>query len=142
MERSVLINFIKVHEARDEIPVRYYRKLNIALFCLCAPLGIYANMQVKEVDYFNSCNLPADLLALHFKNCFKIKAEEDLEKESHDGTHIRRARIQSLKLYKFLLVSIFVALVFHSIWLSILYTMWSCSHKENCPFFSSGDGHD
>ena len=40
---------IKVHEARDEIPVRYYRKLNIALFCLCAPLGIYANMQVKEV---------------------------------------------------------------------------------------------
>ena len=73
---------------------------------------------------------------------FKIKSEEELEKESRDGTHIRRARIQSLKLYKFLLVSIFVSMVFHSIWLSILYTMWSCSHKENCPFFSSENGQN
>ena len=47
-----LVNYFKykVHEARDEIPVKYYQKLNIALFCICAPLGIYANMQVKEVS--------------------------------------------------------------------------------------------
>ena len=46
------LNF-KVHEPRDEIPVRYYQKLTIALFCICAPLGIYANMQTKEVKELN-----------------------------------------------------------------------------------------
>ena len=49
LRQITLFSIVKVHEARDEIPVKYYQKLQIALFCICAPLGIYANMQVKEV---------------------------------------------------------------------------------------------
>ena len=50
------------------------------------------------------------------------------------GTHLRRARIQSLKLYKFLLCSILCSLCFHAVWMCFIGKLYACVHSEKCPF--------